>query len=363
MRTTLIVTGLLSLLLLAPANADEKCPYPTGTSTQRFADMEFTLILPTDYDPARKHPLIIGLHGRGGRGANIASGFAPLAREGWVVVGPQSSAMDWDQPNVKRAKEVLAHLLDVLSIDEKKLHGAAYSQACPFLSPIVFDKKFHFITASWGMGGSNGGSVPKWGKKEMGVIALAGSEDWGRGAAEGTVRMFAKKVKNAQCHLQHGLGHEFPIKLVPYHLFWLKVMNGWFVPGEVSPFFDWSTDLEAAKKTMAGEKRGGFVYFYSKDDGENAEARRFQSEVLLDAQVMHYGRQAVCVRLEREKHEALFQSLKLKTTPAAVVTKPDFTPVATLEGKKASASKVGKALRKVAKDRKKPEKPGVHLHR
>ncbi|MEN8152362.1 MAG: hypothetical protein ABFS86_21265, partial [Planctomycetota bacterium] len=264
-------TVILLCLAVLPAFAEGETPFPTGTSTQKHAGLEYTLILPSDYDASKKYALIIGLHGMNGKAANIAGIFSPLARHGFVVCAPQNSHPGWSQPGVDKAKEILSHLIEKLSIDPDRLHGAAFSQGCGSLSSLVFDKKFHFISASWSMGGSSGGKVPPWGKKEMGIIALVGSEDWGRGAAESTVKQFAKKVKIAECHIEQGVGHEFPSKLQPYHQYWLRVMDGWFEPGEVG-FFDWQTDLDAAKKEMAAKKRGGLVYVYSKKDGEGAEA-------------------------------------------------------------------------------------------
>ena len=101
----------------------------------------------------------------------------------------------------------------------------------------------------------------------------------------------------------------------------------------------------------------------SEDDRENAEARRFQNRVLFDPLVMHYGRQAVAVRLDRARHAELFASLKLGATPAVVVVKPDFTTVKAFEGRKLTARALGKTLRKVARDRKPPDRVGVHMHR
>jgi hypothetical protein len=323
--------------------------------------MDYTLILPTDYDASKKYALIIGLHGMNGKASNVAGGFAPLTREGFVVCAPQSSRQGWDQPNVEKAKAVLTHLIDVLSIDEKKLHGVAYSQGCGFLAPIVFDKRFHFISASWSMGGSSGGKVPRHAKKGMGAIALVGSEDWARGAAEGTVSQLEKKVRNVECHVQMGLGHEYPAKLAPYHQWWLKVMNGWFEPGNEA-FFDWTDDVAGAKARMAAEKRGGFLWFYAKDD-EGEEARRVQREVFFDPFVRHFGREAVAVK--QEKSAKLFAELELTETPAVVVTKQGFEVVKVLSGKKLTAKALAKELRKVvpAKARAMPKQPGVFLHR
>jgi hypothetical protein len=362
MRASAILPILFFAFLSVPVTGAETPPYPAGTSTQTHEGMEFTLVLPPDLDPDRSYALLIALHGMNGRGSNVAAGFASLAREGFVICGPQSGGPGWDPPNVKRAKAVLSHLIDVLPIDEKRLHGAAYSQACPFLASIVFDKRYHFVSASWGMGGSAGGKVPRHARKEMGAIALVGERDWARGAAEGTVSQLRKKVRNVECHVQRGLGHEFTVKLVPYHHFWLKVMNGAFVPGECSPFYTWTTDLGAARATMAREKRGGLVYVWSDDEREAEETRRFQNEVLFDPLVMHFGRQAVAVRLSRNGHADRLEALGVKQTPAIVVLRPDGTPAKVLEGARIKASTLAKALRGVAPEKRMPEEPGIHMH-
>jgi len=354
---TLILLGLAVL----PALAEGESPYPKGTSTQKHDGMEFTLVLPSDYDAAKEYALLIALHGMNGKASNVAGAFTELTRDGFVVCAPQCARAGWDQPNVNRAKGVLSHLIEVLAIDAKRLHGAAFSQGCGSLASVVFDRKFHFVSASWSMGGSTGGKVPPRAKKEMGVIALVGSEDWARGAAEGTVKQLRKKVRTVECHVQQGLGHEFPSKLAPYHRYWLTVMNGGFEPGECG-FFEWSDDVEAAKLRMAAEKRGGLLYFFSKKDGESVEARRVQNGVLFDPIVRHYGRRAVAVKLAREGNEELFKQLGLTATPAVVVTKPDFEPAKSFEGAKVKAAALAKELRKVVRDKAPPKKPGVFLH-
>jgi hypothetical protein len=363
-RKLRLVLPAILVLLLAPGSivTAEDAPYPAGVSNQTHDGMEFTLVLPSDYDGAREHPLLIALHGMSGKGSNMAGMFSPLAREGFVIVGPQSgTGQGWDQPNVKRAKGVLKHLFKTLSIDEKRLHGIAVSQACPLLSSLVFDKQFHFISAGWGMGGCAGGKPPKWARKEMGVITVVGSEDWAFGSAVGSVKMLRKKVRTVECHIQKGLGHEFPSKLTPYLHHWIQVMNGRFVPGECR-FLDWTDDPEGAKATMAEKKTGAFLYFYSGDDAENAEARRVQNDVLFDPLVRHFGRRLVPIKLERKANADLFAALKLKTTPAVVALKPDFSVAKSFEGKAIKASALAKALRGVSRDKSMPKQPGVFVH-
>jgi len=355
-------TLVLICIAVLPVFAEDNPVYPKGTSTQKHGGIEFTLVVPSDYDTAKKYAAIIALHGMNGKASNVAGAFSGLSRHGFIVCAPQCAKPGWDQPNVNRAKDVLSHLIEKLSIDPKRLHGAAFSQGCGSLASVVFDKKFHFISASWSMGGSTGGKVPGWAKKEMGVIALVGSEDWARGAAEGTVKQLAKKVRQVECHVQEGIGHEFPGKLTNYHHYWLRVMDGWFEPGEVG-FFDWTDDLAAAKQTMAAEKRGGMVYVFSKKDGESAEARRVQNEVLFDPMVRHYGRQAIAVKLDREANAELIGELGVTETPALVVLKPDGKVAVALAGKKVKAAGIAKELRKIAKDKKPPKIPGVFLHR
>jgi len=354
-------TAILLCLLALPVLADDELPYPRGKSTQTLEGLEFALLLPSDYDASREYALIYALHGMHGKAVDLVDAFQPLTRHGFVVVAPQSPRPGWDQANVNRSKAIITHLIETLSIDAKRLHGAAYSQGCGSLASVVFDRDFHFISASWGMGGSSGGKVPPWGKKEMGIIALVGSEDWGRGAAESTVKQFARKVRIAECHVEQGIGHEFPSKLQPYHHHWLRVMDGWFEPGEVA-FFDWRTDLDAAKETMASEERGGLVYVYSQEDADSDVARRVQNEVLFDPLVRHYGRQAVAVKIDREAQPDLCRELGVTQTPAALVLDADGEPQALLEGKRVKASTLAKRLRKVAADRKPPKSPGVYLH-
>ena len=348
-------------LLLAPVANAEDPPFPAGQSEQTYDGMKYYLVMPRDYDPAKEYALLIGLHGMGGDARSVAGGFADLAREGFVVCAPKSTQGGWDQPNVKKSKEILSLLMGKLSIGEKRLHGVAFSQGAGFLSSLVFDPKFNFVSASWSMGGCSGGKVPPRARKEMGAITLVGGQDWARGAAEGTVKMLAKKVRSVECHVQPGIGHEYPSALVAFHRKWLLVMDGRFTPGECATI-EFGGGLESAKEEMAAEKKGALVYVYSAEESEEAETRRVQNEIFFDPMLRHYAGQVARVKADRGKDAAILETLGAKTTPAIAVLKPDGTVSKLFEGKKLKASSIAKALRSVAKDKRPPKHPGVFIH-
>lgn len=345
--TALLVA--VAILACVPARAqEEEPPYPRGSSSQRFADLKFQLVLPDDYDPQQEYSLIVILHGAGGTETGMAGALQALASRGFVVCAPKSTAETWNDADVRRVKEITQHLMDVLSVGKGRLHGAGFSNGGWNLAPLVFDESLPFVSACWIAAGYNGGKIPKRAAQEMGVLALAGAQDPNRASAEKTVDLVEKKVRTAECQIQDGIGHEFPDKLMPYYFFWLESMEGRFTPG-VDQSFDWAEDPDQARERMASERKGGFFYFYSAEDVELPESKFVHTVIFFDPLVRRFGRQLLPVKLDRAEHEELFASLKLKKTPALVVLKPSFKVLKSFAGR-IHPGRLAAALRALSPD-------------
>jgi dienelactone hydrolase len=346
--------AILFLVLAASLAAADEPPYPKGVSVQTLEGLRCHLIVPDDHDSAKEHSLVVVLHGAGGEERSMALTLQPLAKEGFVVLAPKSRGPTWSTPDLKAVKRILTHLREVLSVGEKRMHCMGYSNGGWNLGPIAFDEDLHMVSACWVAAGCSGGKVPRRAKREMGAMALAGTEDPNRNAAESTVTVLEDKVRCVECRLQPNLGHKFPRELLPYYFYWVKVMDGRFVPGE-DLSFDWTADPEAARQRMETQKLGALLYFYSKEDGENEQARRVQNEVFFDRYVRHFGSQLVAIKLERAEHEDLFEELRLRATPAIAVLAHDFDVSKSFEGKRIKASSLAGALRKIAPDKRVPK--------
>ncbi len=107
-RTSLgaVVGGSVLLLALAlHASAAENAPAEPGDHEEmlQFGGMARTFIvhIPTGFDPHRKTPVVIMLHGRGGSGARVENqtGWDYLAdRENFLAVFPDATPQSPDQP-------------------------------------------------------------------------------------------------------------------------------------------------------------------------------------------------------------------------------------------------------------------------
>jgi len=223
------------------------------------------------------------------------------------------------------------------------------------LAPIVFDEKLEFASACWMAAGFNGGKVPPRAKKEMGAIALVGAQDGNRGAAERTVDLLGDKVRTVECRIQPNLGHKFTRELMPYYFWWLKTMDGRFLPGD-DMSFEWKDSVDGVAEESAAKKTGSFLYFYSKDDADNVQTKRVQREVFFNPLVRIFGGRVIPVKLTREKNEELFASYRLKSTPAIVVIDKKGKKKKVFEGKKIKVGGLAKSLRSVAKDQSMPKR-------
>jgi len=340
----------LVLLFFVPAFAEEEkgSPYPTGSTSQNHSGLRLQLVIPKDYDAKEKYALIVVLHGAGGTETGMAGSLQPLAEKRFIVCAPKSRAATWSKRDLDDVKRIIRHLMTVLSIEEGHLHGMGFSNGGWNLAPVVFDEKLRFASACWMAAGFNGGKVPPRAKKEMGAIALAGAQDGNRGAAEKTVDLLEDKVRTVECRIQPNLDHKFTRELMPYYFWWLTVMDGRFEPGN-DMSFDWKDDFKGVAEESAARKTGAFLYFYSKDDAENAETKRVQREVFFHPMVRLFGNRVFAVKLVKEENEELFASYRLKATPAIVVLDKKGKKKKVLEGKKIKSGSLAKAVRGVAR--------------
>jgi hypothetical protein len=190
----------------------------------------------------------------------------------------------------------------------------------------------------------------------MGVLALAGSDDPNRDAAEKTVTLLEGKVRTAECRLQPDLGHAWPDKLVPYLSWWLEVQEGRYVPGDCAAF-EWKSSRAAAHEPAAAETPpiGAFVWWYSTSgDGASEKAKSFQNDVMRNRLVQRFGRQLAAAKADRDADPDGFAKAGLKSTPAVVVTDSAGKVKSILEDK-LDAKSLAAALRAVAADKSQPK--------
>jgi hypothetical protein len=347
--------SIVALLLATPAIAEDPAAYPEGKSIQTHAGLKFHLEIPTEFDPKLEYSLIVGLHGMDALHTEFGTWWEPLVGKDFIVCCPKSTGINWNKPDVEKVKEIVRHLMKRYRIGKGRLHGVGFSNGGQHLAFLVMDPKLPFATACWMGSGFGGGKVPKRARKEMAAIALCGEKDPARGAAERTPKALKGKVRYAEVLLQPDLAHEIPDELMEYYYHWLTVMEGRFEPGE-DAWFDWIYGMDPALDAMKEDRRGGFVYFYSYDDETNANAKRFEHEVLFDPLVRRFGKLLVPVMLsietkgekaDEDSDRARFLKMGFETTPAVAVLDREGKVTATFEGA-IDAKALAKAMSKVA---------------
>lgn len=340
------------LLMAAAASAD--FPYPPGQSTQNLQGIDTWLVVPAELAAERPASLVVVLHGSGGTASGMAGTLASWADRNYVICAPQAKGMSWTPDELKAILRIAADLKKTLPIDPKKVHTIGFSNGGWNLAPLAFDDELRPCSATWVAAGYNGGSVPKWAKAGLGVLALAGGDDPNAASARQTVPALREKVRSAEVRIQPGIGHTWPDALNAYLAWWVDVQEGRFTPGE-DRNFDWTDDLEAAKADLAGRKKGGIVaYFFQASDAERAEARDLQNRVLMDPLVRHYGAQLIAVKIDLAAGSAQASALGVTGTPALALIGKDGKVSKTFTGK-IPAKTLAAALRALAPDKKPPE--------
>lgn len=327
--------ALLLPLLLA---AEE---FPAGLSTPVLEGLKTWVVVPQGASKETPASLVIVLHGAGGTADGMAGTFAAWEDGNYVVCAPKSTGQTWTPADLQAVLRIGARLKAALPIDPKRVHVVGFSNGGWNLSPLAFDDALRPLTATWVAAGYNGGSVPKWAKTGLSVLALAGSADGNADAARKTVPALREKVRRAEVRLQPGLGHSWPDQHNEYLRWWMGAAEGRFVPGE-DRNFEWGEDLAAALGTLKGKKAGG-VLVYLHDDSEISRA--IQNDIFQDPLVRHYGSRLACVKLPRAGGP--FDA-------AVAVLKRDGKPH-TLFTDKVTARSLAAALRAVSPDKSPPD--------
>lgn len=341
---------LLTALPWTASGQDDERPFPAGTSSHELHGLTCSVVMPEEWDPAAECSLVVILHGAGGTETGMAGALRFLAKDGYVVVAPKSRGQVWEARDLDDVRAITRDLHERLHVGAGRLHGIGFSNGGWNLAPVVFDEELPFASATWVAAGYRGeGKVPKRARDGMGVLALAGSEDGNRDAAEATPDALREDVRSVAVRLQPGLGHEWPDDLMPFYGWWLGVQEGRYVPGETLAF-DWQPWTDDATTALDGSsKAGGFLYLYAPDDEELG--RVMQNELHLDLDVQFLGAQLTAWKADAGENPELLARFKAKSTPAIVVFDGKGKVKKTLTGK-LSVSKLAKALRPVAPIRK-----------
>ena len=354
-RTLAALVALLVLLPCPPSTAEEPA-YPAGRSSHEIEGLQVELHLPNEFDGKAPTSLIVILHGAGGTATGMAGSLRAWVPLGYVVCAPKSTGDVWSDSDVEAVKRIAAHLKDKLPIDPARVHVMGYSNGGWNLDPLAFDEKLRPCSATWIAAGCRTSTAPKWAKKGLGVLALAGSNDGNAKSARDTVKLLQGDVASVEVRFQPGLGHKWPGELMAYCRWWQGAREGRFVPGE-DLNFAWGHSIDDAVAALADKKKGGIlVYLWHADDQDKAHAKALQNEALMADLVRHYGNQLQAVKLNAATQAEAMGKWRVTETPAIVVLKKDGSLKKALFGaKKLTAKRIASACKSVAPNKKKPE--------
>jgi len=110
---------------------------------------EYSLYVPENYDPSRRWPLIIAMHGGHGRGDDyLLTWLRPAKSKGYIVLSPKSLDRTWSiqQPDldIRSILSMVEELLDEYAIDTGRLFatglsdGGTFSYALGLSCPKLF---------------------------------------------------------------------------------------------------------------------------------------------------------------------------------------------------------------------------------
>jgi phospholipase/carboxylesterase len=129
-------------------------PPPAGTGVQALgmgAERDGLLYVPKRYDPGTAAPLVVLLHGAGGRGTQLVEPFVETAEaRGYLILSPDSRGRTWDVilgaygPDVAFIDRALAQVFERYAVDGKRIavggfsDGASYALSIGLINGALF---------------------------------------------------------------------------------------------------------------------------------------------------------------------------------------------------------------------------------
>jgi hypothetical protein len=324
------MVGLLLLLLpvllplSAGARAEDAAPYPAGVSEQVIDGRTVLLRIPPGPPPKQATwGLVLALGGK-------LEELAVLSEQEYVVclVGPKDKGRGWTGSETKELWALVDLLAKKLPIDPKRMHGMAIDQGLGTIAAqVLLADGNRFVSATFFNSHYFGTGVAARAKKEVGVLAYRFDPQGGTGI-DHIAQQITSKVRTVELRDdEKGIAG-------PYFPWWIRSMEGRFVPGE-DVSFEWTADVkthDGLKQLFAQKTKGAFVHVFAQEDATSPEAKALHLETFFDDRVRRFGRGLVAVKVDRAAQADLATALGVKVTPTVVVFKKDGTEAARFEG-------------------------------
>lgn len=144
-------------------------PQPTFTVTDEAITVgglarSYVLVVPGDYDAARRYPLVVAMHGDGGDGASMRAGFAveSASGAGALVAYPSGRNQTWDlyapadsDQDVAFLEALVASLAARFSVDTSRVFATGFSSGAFMANQMACRRPALFRAIA-----SHGGGAP-----------------------------------------------------------------------------------------------------------------------------------------------------------------------------------------------------------
>jgi len=110
--------------------------------------IQFNLVLPPGYNPSQRHPLLVSLHGAGGKGTDMIPFWKNAAAfSGVILCCPKSAGITWNKQDVPRVPRIVEYLMKTYSIDPNKTLLSGFSDGGAFTYYLGFQRPdlFHYL--------------------------------------------------------------------------------------------------------------------------------------------------------------------------------------------------------------------------
>lgn len=192
----LLVPAFLTLAQFANGQVEEE--WIKLHEPHNYNDMPYRLMKPIDFDPHKSYPVIVSLHGSGGRGSDnlkqLRDWNKVLADEQIrkdypaYLIAPQASGR-WDSTHLKKVKDIIR---DLPSVDLKRIYILGHSMGGAGTYTFIQSDPDYFAAAAPSAG--RGGEVDASVIKDLPVWVFHGDQD-NVVPIEGDQKLFAEMQK------------------------------------------------------------------------------------------------------------------------------------------------------------------------
>jgi len=309
-------------LLLAVAAPEERAAPGRHQRTGKCG-LAYALFVPPGAPAEGGYPLLVAMHGTGGRGEHMLSWFEPLCGpRGWLILSPSSTGRVWDHGDTEKVAALVRELKAELPIWDKSVFVIGFSNGATWNYHLAFNHPELFRGVISLMGGLlQAMGAPVEANRGMPVYIVNGAKD--EIVPLRTARRSVNRLQGAGFNVVYKeypeMGHVVPWNEFPLIFAWMMRKVGRLERPGADANLMWRSLEEMTIEDLRAQGRVALVYFYRSRKPTDPVPLHLETVVFPDEKVRAAAKDVVCVSGDLERCAYWAKSLGIDHAGLAIV--------------------------------------------